>query len=80
MLWISLHPPPLSRQKVEQFMTVCKTFTDDCFFRSKIARNTLSEADYGGDFEQVDDHGTTHISIIDPDGNAVSVTSTINLL
>eukprot|EP00095_Tigriopus_kingsejongensis_P011280 maker-scaffold14_size734282-snap-gene-1.21 protein:Tk11280 transcript:maker-scaffold14_size734282-snap-gene-1.21-mRNA-1 annotation:"gamma-glutamyltranspeptidase 1" len=34
---------------------------------------------YGADFSASDDHGTAHVSVIDPNGNAVSVTSTINL-
>jgi len=33
---------------------------------------------YGGNFYNVDDHGTAHLSIVDQDGNAVAVTSTIN--
>ena len=33
---------------------------------------------YGAEFSSVEDSGTTHISILDPAGNAVSVTSTIN--
>ena len=35
---------------------------------------------YGAEFSSVEDSGTTHISILDPAGNAVSVTSTINTL
>lgn len=48
--------------------------------RSKITDTTHPDDYYGGSFEAPpQDHGTTHVSIIDADGNAVSVTSTINL-
>ncbi|CAA7020570.1 unnamed protein product [Microthlaspi erraticum] len=33
---------------------------------------------YGGRWNQIDDHGTSHLSIIDSERNAVSMTSTIN--
>ena len=33
---------------------------------------------YGADEVSTDDHGTAHISIIDENGDAVAVTSTIN--
>eukprot|EP00096_Caligus_rogercresseyi_P005675 TRINITY_DN21648_c0_g1_i1.p1 TRINITY_DN21648_c0_g1~~TRINITY_DN21648_c0_g1_i1.p1 ORF type:complete len:484 (+),score=97.30 TRINITY_DN21648_c0_g1_i1:63-1454(+) len=33
---------------------------------------------YGGEFEVPSDHGTSHISIIGPNGDAISLTSTIN--
>ncbi|KAL7742787.1 hypothetical protein ACLKA6_019599 [Drosophila palustris] len=33
---------------------------------------------YGANFSNVEDHGTAHISVIAPNGDAVSVTSTIN--
>ncbi|KAL1190313.1 Glutathione hydrolase 1 [Cardamine amara subsp. amara] len=33
---------------------------------------------YGGKWNQIDDHGTSHLSIIDSDRNAVSMTTTIN--
>lgn len=49
--------------------------------RSKISWGTHPDAYYGGSFEALpEDHGTTHISVIDKHGNAVSVTSTINLI
>ncbi|KAF8366717.1 hypothetical protein PRIPAC_84546 [Pristionchus pacificus] len=49
--------------------------------RSLITDVTHPDAYYGGTFEApAVDHGTTHISVIDKFGNAVSVTSTINLL
>ncbi len=33
---------------------------------------------YGADFSLTEDHGTTHLSVFGPNGDAVSVTSTIN--
>ncbi|XP_074040755.1 glutathione hydrolase 1 proenzyme [Leptinotarsa decemlineata] len=35
---------------------------------------------YGAKFTYPEDHGTAHISVLTPEGDAVSVTSTINLL
>lgn len=34
---------------------------------------------YGAVFYNQEDHGTAHVSVISPDGDAVSVTSTVNL-
>ncbi|CAI9109296.1 OLC1v1009098C1 [Oldenlandia corymbosa var. corymbosa] len=39
---------------------------------------TFSPPYYGGRWNQINDHGTSHLSIIDKDRNAVSITSTIN--
>ena len=33
---------------------------------------------YGADFYTPEDHGTTHLSVLAPNGDAVAVTSTIN--
>ena len=35
---------------------------------------------YGAEYENTEDDGTTHISIVDQNGDAVAVTSTINTL
>ncbi|VDM76620.1 unnamed protein product [Strongylus vulgaris] len=49
-------------------------------FRSLITEEAHSDDYYGGSFlTPPQDHGTTHISVIDSQGNAVAVTSTINL-
>ncbi|KAL3111626.1 hypothetical protein niasHT_016138 [Heterodera trifolii] len=49
--------------------------------RSKISWGTHPDDYYGGGYQAVpNDHGTTHISVVDKHGNAVSITSTINLI
>uniref|UniRef100_A0A914HEM0 Costars domain-containing protein n=1 Tax=Globodera rostochiensis TaxID=31243 RepID=A0A914HEM0_GLORO len=49
--------------------------------RSKISWGTHPDAYYGGGYQAIpNDHGTTHISVVDKHGNAVSITSTINLI
>ena len=34
---------------------------------------------YGAEYYSSDDHGTAHVSILAPNGDAISATSTINL-
>lgn len=49
--------------------------------REKI-RNSVTSNDpkfYGAVTYQPDDHGTSHMSVLDGDGMAVSITSTVNL-
>lgn len=47
--------------------------------RSKIyANRTYGESHYGLDVDQSLPHGTAHVSVIGPDGDIVSLTSTIN--
>nr|CAA89206.1 gamma-glutamyl transpeptidase [Arabidopsis thaliana]prf//2124427C gamma-Glu transpeptidase [Arabidopsis thaliana] len=47
--------------------------------KSKINdQKTFDPKYYGGMWNQIDDHGTSHLSIIDRERNAVSMTSTIN--
>lgn len=49
--------------------------------RGKINDNhtTNDPTYYGGQYEVVDDKGTSHISILAPNGDAISVTSSVNL-
>lgn len=48
--------------------------------RKKITNVTHDAAYYGLDTEPVEDHGTTHLSVVDQWGGAASVTSTVNLI
>lgn len=50
--------------------------------RSKIEDNQTYQdyRHYGANFSIPDDHGTIHISVIAPNGDAVAVTSSINTL
>ncbi|WKY12536.1 hypothetical protein Q1695_003821 [Nippostrongylus brasiliensis] len=47
---------------------------------ASMIKDTAQPQDYylGGQTSQVPDHGTSHVTIIDHDGNAVSCTSTVN--
>lgn len=49
--------------------------------RTKIFDNSTSQdpSYYGANTTQPNDSGTAHISVLAPNGDAVSVTSTINL-
>ena len=50
------------------------------YIRSKIDDNqTFNVSYYEPAFEGFEDHGTAHVSVIDQYGNAVGLTSTINL-
>lgn len=48
--------------------------------RKLIKDQAQPDAYYGGSFQVPPDHGTTSISVVDKKGNAVAVTSTINLM
>ncbi|KAK4417256.1 Glutathione hydrolase 1 [Sesamum alatum] len=46
--------------------------------KSIFDNRTFNASHYGGRWNQIDDHGTSHISIVDRERNAVSMTTTIN--
>lgn len=46
--------------------------------KNKISMNETHEPSYYGDFWGEDEFGTSHLSLLDQDGNAVSSTNTIN--
>lgn len=48
--------------------------------RAQILENQTSQnfTYYGAEYANVEDHGTAHISVLAPNGDAVSVTSTVN--
>lgn len=50
--------------------------------RSKIFDNmTFQDPEYyGANYSLVEDHGTAHINVLAPNGDAIAVTSTINLM
>jgi gamma-glutamyltranspeptidase/glutathione hydrolase/leukotriene-C4 hydrolase len=67
-----------------QFLDLMANFTNEGyagFIREKIFDNqTFNDPDYyGAELFVPDDHGTAQVSVIAPNGDAVSVTSTINL-
>lgn len=50
--------------------------------RSKIESDRTNQyyEYYGASFSMPDDHGTAHISVIAPNGDAIALTSSINTL
>ena len=64
------------------FQIVSNLTSDDYAFETYLKINdsyTINNASYyGADWYTPEDHGTTHLSIMAPNGDAVSVTSTIN--
>ncbi|KAH9815021.1 gamma-glutamyltranspeptidase [Melampsora americana] len=55
-----------------------KTFADQT--RAKIDNKTYDYKHYDPRYDTVENHGTTHISVLDQWGSAVSLTSTVNLV
>lgn len=57
---------------VEHALNIRKLILDD--------RTHSDPSYYGYHIQQLEDHGTAHISVIHPNGDAVAATNTINLL
>ncbi|KAI6190066.1 hypothetical protein M3Y97_00076500 [Aphelenchoides bicaudatus] len=53
-----------------------KRFTDEIM--SQIKERVRDIMDYGADTGQPDDHGTSHVSVVDSEGNSVALTSSVN--
>lgn len=70
--------PTLSNRKLTDHCYNC-TITDYIRNRIKDHRTCNKTQHYFGVYEDIPDAGTAHISIIAPNGDAISVTSTINL-
>ncbi len=49
------------------------------FLRINDSQTVNDPSYYGGEFWNPDDQGTSHTCVIAPNGDAVSVTSTVNL-
>lgn len=70
---------------VDEAQELVKNLTSKAYaeeIRSQIVDNqTFNDVHhYGANFTVVEDHGTAHLSVLAPNGDAVSVTSTVNTL
>ena len=75
------------RRRIEDFhwFQLVKNLTSDDYAKATFDKisdlYTIEDpAYYGADFFQPEDHGTTHMGVIAPNGDAVAITSTINQL
>lgn len=76
------HPIGDSMTEEERKNLTNEEFIKDTLSKISDSQTSQDEKFYGLDLNSTspaEEHGTTHISVLDEDGNAVSVTSTINL-
>lgn len=74
-----LEDNPDDPERMEQLL---KKLSSDKFIEevvSKITNETHNDSRYGGDEYFSEDHGTAHVSVLDSEGNAVAVTTSVNL-
>lgn len=59
---------------------ISKSFAEE--IRTKISDTTTSQnaSYYGAEVSLLEDHGTAHLVVLAPNGDAISVTSTINFV
>ncbi|CAG7720876.1 unnamed protein product [Allacma fusca] len=60
-------------------LTQSSEYLESVHSKIKLDSTSNNWKDYGAEFYMPDDHGTSHVSIIGPNGDAISVTSTVNL-
>ena len=75
--------PRLGDDPTDEIKELVKNLTNSAhadYIRSQIndERTYNDIAHYGAIFESVEDHGTTHICLLAPNGDAVAATNTIN--
>ena len=66
----------LSLQLVQNLTSEAYAF--DIYRQTNDSYTVNNASYYGADFSTPEDHGTTHLSVLAPNGDAVAVTSTIN--
>ncbi|KAJ3085734.1 hypothetical protein HK102_013883, partial [Quaeritorhiza haematococci] len=77
---LNFHRDPENRN-VSTIMTKFMTKEAARLCRLNISDSqTFDPSHYGSKYDILDDHGTSHISVIAPDGSAASMTTTVNLL
>lgn len=67
-IWLQIQKQILSDEYIEKI----RNFIED-------TKTWQDPKHYGGDFEEMNDHGTANLAVLDENGDAVVATSTINL-